>query len=289
MEENNKPVFKPIAFIRLMRLNRTIMVAMITGTGAFVSGSGAAMALRMALSGWLLAVGGFSLDFYADRDLDIKAPRILIRRNPLVNGSLSTAAGLTFSIMFISISFIAVVLTVPRALPFWFLILGVITGLALHLFETPLLRALTLGLLQALYILMGGSAGHFSPGLFIASAMFFFAMFGGRGMIDIRDFPQDTETPVQTFPKRYGVKRTALFTTGCLAVSYALSLAVYFTGEFTILYLYLDAIFIAVGVICTVLFAVKPSPSLARSLTLVFMMGLGTLICLALISGKIKI
>jgi hypothetical protein len=28
-------------------------------------------------------------------------------------------------------------------------------------------------------------------------------------MIDIRDFPQDEVTRVQTLPKRYGVKRTA--------------------------------------------------------------------------------
>ena len=34
-------------------------------------------------------------------------------------------------------------------------ILAVIIGLALHLFETPLARALTLELLQALYTLMG--------------------------------------------------------------------------------------------------------------------------------------
>ena len=116
--------------------------------------------------------------------------------------------------------------------------------------------------------------------------MFFFAMFGGRGMIDIRDFPQDEPTRVQTLPKRYGVKRTAQFTAVCLLISYALSLAAYFTGEFNTIYLYLDIVFITVGLVCAWLIATRPSPRLAYTLTLVFMMGMGSLICLAMILGS---
>jgi 4-hydroxybenzoate polyprenyltransferase len=117
--------------------------------------------------------------------------------------------------------------------------------------------------------------------------MFFFAMFGGRGMIDIRDFPQDQVTRVQTLPKRYGEKRTAQFTAVCLLISYALSLAAYFVGEFSAAYLYPDLAFIAVGLVCAWLFATRPSPKLARVLTLVFMTGMGSLICLAMILGSI--
>jgi 4-hydroxybenzoate polyprenyltransferase len=142
-------------------------------------------------------------------------------------------------------------------------------------------------LLQGLYALMGGLSGHLSPGLWLLAGMFFFAMFGGRGMIDIRDFPQDRASRVQTLPKRYGVKRTAQFTAICLLVAYALSLAVYFTCEFSPIYLYLDVGFIAVGVVCAWLFATRPSPRLAYVLTLVCMMGMGSLICLAVILGSI--
>jgi 4-hydroxybenzoate polyprenyltransferase len=117
--------------------------------------------------------------------------------------------------------------------------------------------------------------------------MFFFAMFGGRGMIDIRDFPQDEATRVQTLPKRYGVRRTAQFTAICLLIAYALSLAVYITGEFRPIYLYLDLAFIAVGLLCAWLFATRPSPRLAYTLTLVCMMGMGSIICLAMILGSI--
>ena len=80
----SKPRFsKPMAFFRMFRLNRTLMVATITGAAAFTAGAGVARSLWMTLAGWCLAVGGFSLDFYADRDLDIRGPRAEIRHNPL--------------------------------------------------------------------------------------------------------------------------------------------------------------------------------------------------------------
>jgi 4-hydroxybenzoate polyprenyltransferase len=283
----SKPRFsKPMAFFWLFRLNRTVMVATITGAAAFTAGAGLVRSLWMTLAGWWLAVGGFSLDFYADRDLDIKGPRARVRHNPLADGSLSLPTGLAFSLIFIAASFVVTFLVTPWALLPWGIILTVIVGLALHLFETPLARALTLGLLQALYALMGGAAGRLSPGLGLLAGMFFFAMFGGRGMIDIRDFPQDEVTRVQTLPKRYGVKRTAQFTAVCLLISYALSMAAYFTGEFSTVYLYLDLAFIAIGLVCVWLFATRPSPKLAYVLTLVFMMGEGFLISLAMILGS---
>ena len=38
---------------------------------------------------------------------------------------------------------------------------------------------------------------------------------------------------MRTLPKQYGLKRTAWFTAVCLLLAYALSLAAYFTGEFS--------------------------------------------------------
>ena len=263
------------------------MVAIITGAAAFASGSGLVNSLWMTSAGWLLAVGGFSLDFYADRDLDIEGPRATIRHNPLADGSLSPLTGFTFSTIFIVASFIITLVIAPWALLPWGAVLGIVIGLALHLFERPLARALTLGLLQSLYALMGAASGQLSPGLGLLAGMFFFAMFGGRGMIDIRDFPQDQATRVQTLPKRYGIKRTAQFTAICLLISYVLTLAAYFTGEFNVMYLYLALVFTAVGLVCAWLFATRPSPKLAYTLTLVFMMGMGSVICLAMILGSI--
>lgn len=106
-------------------------------------------------------------------------------------------------------------------------------------------------------------------------------------MIDIRDFPQDELTRVKTLPRQYGIKKTAWMTAAFLLVSYAISLAVYFSGEFGIIYLYLDIAFIVIGTVFAFLFAVRPSPELARQLTPVFMMGEGTIICLAMILGTV--
>ena len=286
MSERNPRFSRPLAFFWLLRLNRTVMVAMITGAAAFVANAGVTNAMLMTLAGWCLAVGGFSLDFYADRDLDAEGPRAEMRHNPLTDGSLSPSIGLAFSITFVAISFAVTLLVAPWTLLPWSIILAVIVGLALHLLERPLTRAFSLGLLQGLYAIMGGVSGRLSPGLWLLAGMFFFAMFGGRGMIDIRDFPQDKVTRVQTLPKRYGVKRTAQFTAICLLTAYAMSLTAYFTGEFRPIYLYLDLAFIGVGLVCAWLFVTRPSPRLAYILTLVCMMGMGSLICLAMILGS---
>lgn len=271
----------------LFRLNRSIMVAMITGSAAFAAGSGVNLALLMTLAGWCLAVGGFSMDLYADRDLDKDGVRASLRKNPITSGAISLENGLAFSISSIVLSFVLMVFINPTGLIPWILILVIIIGLARHIFEAPLMRAFTLGALQALYLIMGASAGRMHAGLWFLAGMFFFAMFGGRGMIDIRDYPLDRETRVKTLPKVYGIKNTALFTLVCLVIAFALSLAAYFTGEFNRIYLYLDLLFILIGMICAVLFASRPTPRLAWQLTLVFMVGSGSLMCLAMVLGSI--
>ena len=286
MSEHEARFPRALALFWLLRLNRTVMVAMITGAAAFAANAGVTNALWMTLAGWCLAVGGFSLDFYADRDLDAEGPRAEMRHNPLADGSLSPLVGLAFSVAFVAVSFTTILLVAPRALLPWSIILAVIMGLALHFFERPITRALTLGLLQGLYALMGAMSGRLSPALWLLAGMFFFAMFGGRGMIDIRDFPQDKITRVQTLPKRYGPKHTARFTAVCLLIAYTLSLAAYFAGGFSPIYLYLDLAFIVIGVVCALLFVFHANPRMAYTLTLVCMMGMGSIICLAMILGS---
>jgi len=282
------PVPRPIGtLLRLFRPARTPMVALITGTAAFASGAGLGRTLLVTLAGLLLAVGGFSLDFYADRHLDAAGPRARNRRNPLATGEVQPAAGLAFSLGFCAAGLILCGLVSPRSLVPGALVLLVVAGLALRWFDRPLARALTLGLLQALYVALGSLAG--SPGILavLLAALFFLAMFGGRGMIDIRDFPLDSRTSVQTLPKRLGIRRTAMLTAVCLHLAFAVSLAAWFVAELRPAYLYLDFAFVGVGLACAWWFALRPSPELARVLTMVFMMGEGTLICLAVILGKL--
>jgi len=274
-------------FFWLLRLTRTPMVAIITGSAAFASGAGIANSLWMTLVGFCLGVGGFSLDYYADMDLDMEGVRAALRRNPLAEGMLSPRVGLIFSISAIILSMILTVLISPPSIIPWLIIVLVFVGLALHWFETPLLRATTLGLLQALYILMGALAGRLSLGLFMLSIMFFFAMFAGRGLTDIRDYPLDINTPVQTIPKRFGIRYTTIFIFVGLLIAHAFGLGAWLTGEFNLNYLFIMLGATLVGLTCSLIFLFKPSPHLARIFTIVFMVGEGLGITMALIFGSL--
>jgi 4-hydroxybenzoate polyprenyltransferase len=245
------------------------------------------------LIGWSLAVSGFSLDFCADREIDKKAPRTTNRNNPIANDQISVKNGLIFSISFMIASLILLLYLISISygswwgLIWWGIIVMVLFGLAFHRFETPLSRAGTLGILQLLYFYMGATVGSYSLSIGLVGLMFFFAMFGGRGVTDIRDFPLDQNTPVQTLPKKYGMKKTAQITAICLSIAYLISLGIYFTHEFNFIYLILDIIFIITGIIITILFLRNPNPQLAKNITMIYMMGQGTLICLAVILGSI--
>jgi 4-hydroxybenzoate polyprenyltransferase len=277
---------KLVGFLKLFRINRTIMVAAITGTGACASGASGRLSLLMTLAGFFLATGGFSLDFVADRHLDMTGPRSQHRFNPVADGVITPAFGTIFSLVFIAASFILLMLVSPMSLVPWLITVAVITGLALHWFERAISRAFTLGLLQGLYVLMGGLSGKLTPGVLLLSAMFFFAMFGGRAVTDIRDFLQDKNTPVKTFPKQYGVKAAVVFASVCILTALAVSVAVNFTGEFNRLYLYFDAAFVGLGLILVALLVIRPTPAMAQFLTYAFMMGAGSVICVAVVLGK---
>ncbi len=287
LESQAPPYSKFKGFLFLFRPNRTFMVAIITLSGAFAAGASWPIALWMLVGGWFLAVGGFALDFYADRNLDKTGTRARIRRNPIANGSISPKVGLGFSIAFIILSLITIILLSLWALIPWILVVVILIGLAAHWFETPFTRASTLGALQAFYLIMGALAGTLNLAIWLIALMFFFAMFAGRGVTDIRDFPVDDPTPVQTLPKRFGIARTAQLSAACLAIAYILSFLAYLTGEFSPIYLYLDILFIVLGGIFTAYFLYRPTPELAERITMVYMMGEGTLICLAIILGSV--
>jgi 4-hydroxybenzoate polyprenyltransferase len=80
--------WEPLASFWTLRPDRTVMVGLTTGA-AFAANAGVIDALWITLAGWCLAVGGLSLDFCADRDLDAEEPRAGMRRNPLMDACLS--------------------------------------------------------------------------------------------------------------------------------------------------------------------------------------------------------
>ena len=290
MESKTKKYSLFLAIIHLFRFERTIMVTTITFAGAVASGSSDWLdILLITLAGFCLAVSGFSMDFCADRELDKLAPRARIRRNPIARGKISLNMGIFFSLTFMVASLIITILTSLWGLIAWFVIVLIIVGLAFHWFEFPIARGITLGGLQLLYFFMGATIGSISPEIVLLALMFFFAMFGGKGVTDIRDFPQDQETPVNTFPKKYGIRRTVHISVVSLMISYILSFVVYWIGSFHPIYLYLDIVFLITGFTITGLFFFKASPKFCLHISMVYMMGQGVIICLAIILGKLLI
>jgi len=278
---------KLLAIVYLFRLERTTMVTSITATAAVLAGAVWQDVLWITFAGWCLAVSGFSLDFCADRELDKLAPRAKIRRNPIAREMIPLPIGLAFSLTFMVASLIITIFTSLWGVIVWGVIALIIVGLAFGWFEFPIARGVTLGGLQLLYFFMGATTGTVTPAVIILAIMFFFAMFGGKGVTDIRDFPQDQETPVKTFPKKYGIRRTVHISALSLVIAYVLSLGVYWTGELSRIYLYLDIVYIITGFIITGLFFFKASPKFCLRITMVYMMGQGALICTAIILGKL--
>lgn len=265
------------------------MVTTIAATGAVLSGAPWQDILWITFAGWCLAVAGFSLDFCADRNLDKLSPRAQTRRNPIAREMVPLSFGLAFSVIFmIGSLLIMILLGYYWGLIPWGVIFLIILGLAFQLFNFPIVRGLTLGGLQLLYFLMGATAGTISPAVIILAFMFFFAMFGGKGVTDIRDFPIDQETPVNTFPKKYGIRRTVHISVVSLIISYTLSFIAYWIGnELSTIYLYLDIAFIVTGFVISGLFFFKASPKFCLHISMVYMMGQGILICTAIILGKL--
>jgi len=280
---------KILAVIFLFRFERTIMVTTITATGAVLAGAEWQDILWISFAGFFLAVFGFSLDFCADRELDKLAPRARIRKNPLARELVSLPVGLSFSFTFMVGSLIIMILQKYYwGLIAWGITVIIIIGLASHWFEFPIARGITLGGLQLLYFFMGATTGTIYKEVVILALMFFFAMFGGKGVTDIRDFPEDQETPVKTFPKKYGIRRTVQISSISLLISYILSLVAYWVGnQLSSIYLYLNIAYIATGLIMTALFYFKASPKLCLYITMVYMMGQGVLICTAIILGAL--
>jgi 4-hydroxybenzoate polyprenyltransferase len=126
------------------------------------------------------------------------------------------------------------------------------------------------------------------PGLWTLAGVLLFAMSGGRGMTDIRDFSEDREASVQTLPERYGTRRTVLFTLVCLHAACVLSLVAYLTAEFSHPYLYVDIAFITTGLALTWLFAARPTPKVAFRLTPVLLTGQGSLFSLMLVFSRLE-
>jgi 4-hydroxybenzoate polyprenyltransferase len=276
MNENKKNSSPAAAFFRLLRFERTLMAAVITGSAAFAAGVGILLSLWMALSGWCVAAGGFSLDSFIQRKAGQKSRE-----------SLSPVIALASSLFFIALSIAVTFQVNPLALVPLILILFLVIIMDLPFFKKPLVYTLTVGLLHALHLLMGGAAGVLRLPLILPAVVLFFAIAGARGIIDIRNFPKDLMTRKQTMPKRFGLTGTVKISLLCFIIAYGLAIGTYFTAAISLLYLYPVVILVIAGTICIFLFVKNAGPEMARKLTPFFTLITILLICLALILGSL--
>lgn len=162
----------------------------------------------------------------------------------------------------------------------------VIIGLGFGIIDEPFFRAISLGLLQGLYVLIGAIAvERYKKGIWFLALFLFFAMTGGRALGDTRDLPYDQKTDTMTLPKRYCVRFASIFLLVNQLLVYTFSLLVYFTGLFDIAYLYCIIALIVVGFIQTIIFIIKPTPKVANVTNMLSFGVLGMLFIIGMVVG----
>lgn len=285
MSKRTTVVHRIWRILEAWRLGRMLMLAVITGSTAYGFGAALPQALRAAAIAALLALGGFYLDYLADWRKDRDSGKLL---NPLATGELSIPAAWVFVAIGVGGSLALALLASPlMALP----VLGVVVivgGLGIGWLDTPVLRAFSLGAIQALYVLIGGlAAGRASLGVWLTALYLFFAMTGGKIMGDVRDLPHDTRAGTLTIPQKYGLRWASAFLLINELLAYGAALSVYLVGALGSGYLYCILATILSGVVINAIFIRNPIPKIADITNKLSFIGLGSLYVLGMILGRL--
>jgi 4-hydroxybenzoate polyprenyltransferase len=235
--------------------------------------------------GLTLAMGGFYLDYLADYKKDKLSGKL---SNPIARGTFPIPLAIIVTSLAIIGSYILGWFANPWTwIPISCLFL-VITGLAIGLLDTPFLRALSLGLLQGLYVLIGGIVTErYDMDVWFLAIFLLFAMMGGRAAGDTRDLPHDEKLDVKTLPKKYGPRGASIFMLINQLFAYAFAIAAYFVGIGKIAYLYCMIVLVVIGLVLSILFVIKPTPKIANIVNMISFGLLGMLFILGLILGRL--
>ncbi len=273
-------------FLTLVRPGRVLMVASLTGVSAFVANVVPwPQQWAITFGGMFLAMAGFALDFYTDREADRMAPRPW-PINPISTGMMEAKTARKWIVLFIVSGLSLCVWTnlftlVPAAiliLTYW--------GLAAGALDGPVGRAVTLGLLQALYVLLAAAATGRIPFLMLwVAAVFFTAMIGARAAADIRDLPTDLLTQTRTLPKVIGVQGTSWIMPIAITISALISLGIYRFGPFDQDYLIWTIVSFGPAVVLAWSFPIRPTPNYAFILVWPYW-GCGVFYMVALVTGS---
>jgi 4-hydroxybenzoate polyprenyltransferase len=266
------------------RVGRVLMMAVVTGSTAYGFGARLREVILASLAACFLAVGGFYLDYLADWQKDRQSGKML---NPIASGEMSSAAGRILVAVSLGTSAVLGALTNPWVLLPLAGVVAVVSGLAVGILDTPFLRAVSLGALQGLYVLIGGvAAGGLGWGVVLTALFLLFAMTGGRVMGEVRDLPYDLQTDTRTIPQRYGTPWAIGFLLINELLSYATALSVYWVAPMAVGYLYCILGIVVAGTVLNLVFALKPEPRVADMTNKLSFMLLGTLYVLGMVLGR---
>ncbi len=272
-------------FLTLIRPGRVLMVCSLTWVSAFVAKVPWREQWIITAAGMFLAMAGFALDFYTDKEADKKAPRAW-PINAISTGMMKARTARNWIVLFLVSGLSLCVLAHPLTLLPATLLLFIYWGLAVGILDGPVGRAITLGLLQALYVLLASAAtGRISGLMLWVAAVFLTAMFGARAAADIRDLPSDLLTNTRTLPKAFGVRATSWILPISITISSLISLGIYAFGPFDKDYLLWTLVSFGPGLLLAWSFPFRPTPNYAFILVWPYW-GIGILYMVALITGN---
>jgi 4-hydroxybenzoate polyprenyltransferase len=267
------------------RLGRILMFIMITSSVSYGLGGLLLNVFLAGLVGATLSAGGFFFDYLGDYKKDRASGNL---KNPIARGTLSPRGGIIFFVLCFTISIIICIIVNLWALIPLMCLIGVIGGLVHGILDTALLRAFSLGALQALYVLIGALfAFNFNLSVILLALFLFFAMTGARVLGDTRDLQYDEKTNTKTIPKKYGVKWGGIFLLVNEFIAYVIGIIIYLIGLLGIGYLICMIGIITVGFPLTLLFIFHPTPKIARISNVLSLAILGSLFVVAMFLGRL--
>jgi 4-hydroxybenzoate polyprenyltransferase len=270
--------------IEAWRIGRVIMMALVTGATAYGFGASTRSVALASLSASFLALSGFYLDDLADWRKDRASGKLL---NPIASGELSPRTALVLIIVSVSASAFLGFITHPCSLLPLSGVLLIVGGLGIGVLDTPVLRAVSLGTIQGLYVLLGALAANYAGWAAILSALFLlFAMTGGKVMGDVRDLRHDSRARTMTIPRKYGLRWASAFLLINEALAYLVALSVYATGALRIGYLYCILGIVLAGTAINLLFVSRPTPNVADLTNKLSLGVLGMLFVVGMVLGR---
>ena len=262
------------------RIGRIAMLTLVSGTTAFGLSGNILSALLALAAGLGTALAGFYLDHVIDMSRDRQSP---VNVNPLALETMRLPAAIALITAGAALAIVPALVLRPLAVIPVLLVPGVVLFLHIRPLETPLIRALGLGVLQALYVFLGASWAV-APAVRAAwpAAFLFFAMTGGKVLGDVRDLNADERSDAPTIPRRYGLIFSRIFLCASEAAAYLTGIAAYFLGGFGYPYLIAMLVTAVAGTVFNVYFCLDPTPARARLVNALSLGVLGMLYVAAL-------